>query len=115
MLKTTPFKVSIYRSVYERQRKNVADPQPLHLTDEDYTRRIVEYVENLKMNKEDRKMYESVFERVYKEEGIKEGIKEGGDKRAFEIARNFLADGVSPEIVARNTGLAPEEIRALMN
>jgi predicted transposase YdaD len=72
-------------------------------------------VENLKMKKEDREMYESVFERVYKERGIKEGFKEGGDKRAFEIAGKFLADGISPEIVARNTGLSQEEIRALMN
>jgi predicted transposase YdaD len=67
------------------------------------------------MNKEDREMYESVFERVYKEKGIKEGFKEGGNKRAFEIARNFLADGISPEIVARNTGISPEKIRALMS
>ena len=30
----------------------------IHLTDEDYTRQMVEYVENLKIGKDDREMYE---------------------------------------------------------
>jgi hypothetical protein len=83
----------------------------IHLTDEDYTRRMVEYVENLKIGKEDREMYESIFERVYKERGRQEGRQE----ERIEIAGKFLADGISPEIVARNTGLSPEAIRTLMN
>jgi hypothetical protein len=30
-----------------------------------------------------------------------------------EVARNFLADGIPPEVVARNTGLTMEDIRGL--
>jgi predicted transposase/invertase (TIGR01784 family) len=60
---------------------------------------------------EDREMYESIFERVYKERGRQEGRQE----EKIEIAGNLLSDGISPEIVARNTGLSQEEIRTLMN
>jgi hypothetical protein len=91
----------------------------IHLTDENYTRQIVEYVKNLKMSKEDREMYASVFERVYREEGLQEGIEKGIEKGIKsgkeEVAKNLLADGISLEVVARNTGLSAEDIRALMN
>jgi predicted transposase/invertase (TIGR01784 family) len=34
-------------------------------------------------------------------------------KAKKEIAKNFLADGISPEIVAKNTGLSLEDVRSL--
>jgi uncharacterized protein YeeX (DUF496 family) len=87
----------------------------IHLTDEDYSRRIVEYVKNLKMSREDREMYKSVFERVYTEEGVQEGIIKGEAKARVEMAKNLLSHGVSPDIIADSSGLSKTEIQALMN
>jgi predicted transposase/invertase (TIGR01784 family) len=56
-------------------------------------------------------MYKSVFEEVYTERGVQEGEA----KTRVEVAKNFLADGISPDIVAKNTGLSKTEIQALMN
>jgi hypothetical protein len=83
----------------------------LNLTNRDYVERIVDYQEKLIMNREDREMYISMFERVYTARGREEGKQE----KAFEIAKNFLADGIPPEVVARNTGIPMDDIRALMN
>ena len=46
-------------------------------------------------------------------EGLKEGIAEGEHKKAVEDARNFLAEGISPEIIAKCTGLPIEEVQKL--
>jgi predicted transposase/invertase (TIGR01784 family) len=83
----------------------------IHLTDEDYKRQMVKHVENLKMSEEDRKMYKSIFEEVYTERGVQEGEQ----KKAIEVAKNFLEDGISPDIVAKNTGLSIDDIHALIN
>ncbi|GHS96883.1 hypothetical protein AGMMS50276_15990 [Synergistales bacterium] len=40
---------------------------------------------------------------------------EGAYEKALEVARNFLADGVAPGVVAKNTGLPLESVTALMN
>jgi predicted transposase YdaD len=82
----------------------------LELSGEEYAREYVKYMENLKMSKEDRKMYISVFERVYKAEGKAEGMEKG--KR--EMARNLLAEGVPQDVIAKASGLAASEIRSLM-
>jgi hypothetical protein len=55
------------------------------------------------------KMEEAV--EVWKEEGREEGREEAKE----EMAKNLLADGVSPDLIARSAGLPVERIRALMN
>jgi predicted transposase/invertase (TIGR01784 family) len=42
-----------------------------------------------------------------------DGIADGKREMAFEIAKSLLADGISPEAVARNTGLSAEDVRFL--
>jgi predicted transposase/invertase (TIGR01784 family) len=44
-----------------------------------------------------------------------DGLAEGEAKARVEVAKNLLADGISLEVVARNTGLSLEDIHALMN
>jgi predicted transposase/invertase (TIGR01784 family) len=83
----------------------------IRLSDTEYKRKIVEYVSNLRMNREDKEMYVSVFEEVYKEEGR----KEGRDEATKEFAKNSLANGISPDVIAAITGLSLGEIRSLMN
>jgi len=46
-------------------------------------------------------------------EGRAEVIAEGEHKKAVEDARNFLAEGISPEIIAKCTGLPIEEVQKL--
>ena len=58
-----------------------------------------------------------------KEEGLEEGeakgraegLAEGETNKAKEVARNFLAMGLSVEQVAQGTGLSVEEIKKLLN
>jgi len=38
---------------------------------------------------------------------------EGREEMSIEIARNFLSDGFSDEIVSKNTGLDIERVRQL--
>jgi predicted transposase/invertase (TIGR01784 family) len=44
-----------------------------------------------------------------------DGLAEGEAKARVEMAKNLLADGISPDIVAKNTGFSKTEIQALMN
>ena len=46
-------------------------------------------------------------------DGIAEGKISGKQEKAVETARNFIAEGDSPEKVARCTGLPLEEVRKL--
>ena len=48
-----------------------------------------------------------------KEDAYEEGFSQGARENAIENARNFLKEGVSPEIVARCTGLALNEVHEL--
>jgi predicted transposase/invertase (TIGR01784 family) len=50
-----------------------------------------------------------------KEEGRTEGIMEGEQKARLEFAANLIAEGFAPEQIARMSGLALEEVRALLN
>ena len=47
------------------------------------------------------------------EDGRIDGKLEGKQEKAVEDARNFIAEGDSPEKVARCTGLPLEEVRKL--
>jgi predicted transposase/invertase (TIGR01784 family) len=47
------------------------------------------------------------------EEGIEEGIEEGMEKGMEKVARNALAQGISPEMIHAITGLDIETIKAI--
>ncbi|MCL2649763.1 MAG: Rpn family recombination-promoting nuclease/putative transposase [Candidatus Azobacteroides sp.] len=54
-----------------------------------------------------------------REEGLKEGLKKGLEKglkrKSIETARNCLKEGLSIELIAKITGLSPEQVKALNN
>ncbi len=50
-----------------------------------------------------------------KAEGKAEGLEEGARAKEIEIAKNLLKDGISIEVVSRNTGLSIEELNKLNN
>ncbi|MDR1873709.1 MAG: hypothetical protein LBQ90_01665 [Synergistaceae bacterium] len=60
-------------------------------------------------------MGERELAKEIKQSGIEEGMEKGMEKGKLEMARNLLADGVSPDIIARSAGLPPEQIRSLIN
>ena len=43
----------------------------------------------------------------------KEGLEEGMAEKALSDAKNFLAEGIAPETVARCVGIPLEEVKAL--
>lgn len=47
------------------------------------------------------------------EKGLAEGRAEGRGERNMEIAREMKSDGVAIDVIARYTGLTPEELRSL--
>ena len=48
-----------------------------------------------------------------REEGREKGREEGRRENALSTAKNFLAEGISPETVARCVGISLEEVKAL--
>ena len=48
-----------------------------------------------------------------RKEGLEEGRKEGMNEERIKNARGMKAEGVADEIIARVTGLTPEEMAAL--
>ncbi|MDR1741553.1 MAG: hypothetical protein LBR38_06890 [Synergistaceae bacterium] len=102
----------------------------------DYKGLYADYMAKLKkfMKKEDKKMYKSVLEDVYRDrgraegrtegrlegraegrtEGRLEGRLEGRAEGRLEAARNFLANGVPPDIVIKSSGLDRDTVLSLM-
>ena len=56
---------------------------------------------------------EKVGYEVGREEGEKTGLARGAAQEKREIAKKFKDSGISIEVIARNTGLTPEEIKSL--
>ncbi|HIT38249.1 MAG TPA: ATPase, partial [Candidatus Onthousia faecipullorum] len=48
-------------------------------------------------------------------DGFDDGYDAGAKAEKIEIAKNFLKDGISIEVVSRNTGLSIEELEELNN
>ena len=49
------------------------------------------------------------------EKGMEKGIEKGKEQATFEIAKKLLTDGLSPDVVAKGTGVPIEQIRNLIN
>ena len=47
--------------------------------------------------------------------GMAKGIEKGIEQAIFGIARNCLANGISPDIIAKSTGLPVKKIQSLAN
>ena len=56
---------------------------------------------------------EELFVRTTFQDGKEEGLREGARQKSIEVARNFLANGVSPEIIAKSVNMPLEEVLAL--
>jgi predicted transposase YdaD len=89
----------------------------INLKDGELRSQYREYQEQL--DKEGKIVYISVAEEYYTgkgiEKGIEQGIEKGIEKGKEEMARNLLANGVPPDVIAKSAGLPLRKIRTLMN
>ena len=49
------------------------------------------------------------------EEGLSIGLEQGAYQKALETAKSFLAEGLTPQVVARCTGLPIERVMELVD
>lgn len=73
---------------------------------------MAEYENSLKHYRDNKNVVDTAIIKG-RAEGRAEGIIEGEHKKAIEMARNALAEGLPPSIIAKLTGLSEEEITAL--
>jgi predicted transposase YdaD len=89
----------------------------VNLRDKNLEIKYTEYRNHI--NREGKVMYIPLGERDLAREierrGREEGMSIGMEKARVEMARNLLANGVSPDLIARSAGLPLEHIRKLMN
>jgi predicted transposase/invertase (TIGR01784 family) len=83
------------------------------LRDNELEKQYMEYRNQL--NKEGRIVYIPLGERELAREIEQRGMEKGKEQATFEIARKFLVNGVSPDVIAKSTGLPVEKIQALVN
>jgi hypothetical protein len=53
--------------------------------------------------------------RTYSEEAAEKAKREGIKEGMAKLAKRLLADGVSPDVIARNSELPVDDVKALMN
>ena len=76
--------------------------------------RLVEAARVQALNDEDRDLYIRNMESAFDiQSEIWYARQEGASARTDEIARKLKADGLSPELISRYTGLTPEQVQAL--
>ncbi|MDR1482551.1 MAG: hypothetical protein LBI74_07995 [Synergistaceae bacterium] len=89
----------------------------LRVEDKELAEKYREY--RLQLNEEGKIMYIPFYEldaaEEVKQRGIEEGIEKGIEKGKLELARNLLADGFSPDVIAKNAGLPLDQIQNLIN
>ena len=49
------------------------------------------------------------------EEGLSIGLEQGAYQKALETAKSFLSEGLTPQVVARCTGLPIERVMELVD
>lgn len=77
--------------------------------------RIFDLIEkNLVTPEERARMFEESHQEELKQSAFADGREEGELRKAMEIARLLLADGMTPSAVSRVTGLTVEQVEALV-
>ena len=85
----------------------------IDLRDKELERQYTEY--RTQLNKEGKVMYIPLGERELAQQLKAEGEAKGRAEGKAEMARSLLANGISPDIIAKSAGLPVEQIRALEN
>ena len=71
------------------------------------------------LEQENKVSYISSIERLSKEEGLQQGLQQGEQlgehRKAIAIAKNMLAEGMSPQAIQKLTGLPEKEVMDLVD
>ena len=81
----------------------------INLEDKELQEQYWEYRQQL--DREGKLMYEPFLKQVEERMAERRGMEKGKE----EVAKNLLANGISPDIVAKSTGFPEERIRTLIN
>jgi DNA repair protein RadC len=78
---------------------------------------VLAFLEEARLKKEFQQIGEKIGRKAGlvegEKKGIKKGLKEGEKKKAVEMAKKSLEEGLSIELIAKLTGLSKEEIETL--
>jgi hypothetical protein len=85
----------------------------LYLKDDELEGQYVEYRRQL--SEEGKIVFIPMGEREVANEIMQRGIEKGKLEGKLELARNLLANGVSPDVIAKSGDLPMDKIRELMN
>ena len=104
-------------SMYDKRDLLLFTERVINMKDEEL---ISQYKRNLEeRNREGKAMYVPLMLRdsaeKIEQQGIENGKIEGKLEGKLEVARNLLANGVSPDIIAKSAKLPVQKIRELMN
>ena len=93
-----------------------------------FTKELDATISRMKQEKEERNMYLTYTTRMMEsrrdgfdegisiglQQGIEQGLERGAHQTKLETAKNLLAEGLAPQVVARCTNLPLEEIKGLL-
>ena len=80
---------------------------------EEYAKSILEYDDVKDAIEYNRKLAREEGRKEGREEGREEGMQQGDANARLQLAKNMLAEGIPPAMVARISGLTEEEVLAL--
>ena len=84
---------------------------------DDFSNRLSALVEKIKDNEKFRREYAAMnlHDRDITRAAKREGVLQGEQKKAIEAARNFWANGVSKEIIARSLDLPLDKVAEILS
>ena len=121
------FNAKLYDKMNSVERRNFFEYLCKQKTESDFTANLANKVKSVKTSSDEKRVYmtfEEMVEERFNEgksvgleegraEGIEEGKEEGREEKAIETAKNFLKNGISPELIAKCTGLSLEKVLEL--
>lgn len=115
-------KMDLWMRYFTEMREKTRVPAPELLADPDIAKAI-NLLEVINYNEAEQYLYdkywdavsiEATWKGIGRREGEKEGMEKGRELEKRFLARNMLADGLEPAVVAKYTKLSEEELQKMM-
>ncbi len=114
--------MDLWMRYFTEMREKTRVPAPELLADPDIAKAI-NLLEVINYNEAEQYLYdkywdavsiEATWKGIGRREGEKEGMEKGRELEKRFLARNMLADGLEPTVVAKYTKLSEEELQKMM-
>ena len=109
------FNAKLYDKMNSVERRNFFEYLCKQKTESDFTENLANKVKSVKTSSDEKRVY-MTFEEMVEErfnEGKSVGLEEGREETRIETAKNFLKNGISPDLIAKCTGLSLEKVLEL--